>query len=117
MPVPQLIFSQPEEFLDELRELGPNLEPVVRLTREYRMTRIAPIENLFVVATYLRQVNGHVLIVTLRTYVGQVVRTHEDPGTEKVHERARELMDRIGQAARAQGYTVRAGCYLQEESR
>src|SRR4051812_31798902 len=72
-------FSNPDEFLAELRARGPNLEPVVRIT--FRWTRDesgAPLVHLTLLANYLRRLGDDpgggvvVSIVHLGRYVGAV---------------------------------------------
>src|SRR5262245_12694443 len=72
-------FSNPDEFLAELRAREPNLEPVVRIT--FRWTRDesgAPLVHLTVFANYLRRLGDDpgggvvVSIVHLGRYVGAV---------------------------------------------
>ncbi len=108
----RVVFSSPDEFLQELRRRGPNVEPLLRLT--FRWTRDesgAPIHHLSVVAGYLRRANGVVMLTSLRHYVGGPWADAPDNAPGGVQERAASLRDRIEQEAGALGLEIAAGAY------
>jgi hypothetical protein len=111
-------FNDPDEWLHELRERPPDLEPVVRITAQFEMTSTYPLQNLSVVATYARLAGpiGHpVMVVELRRYFGQVFAAtrpndpHRDP--DNVRGRADELMGRLTAECQALGYATPGGVY------
>ena len=111
-------FSNPEEFLAELRERGPNLEPVVRIT--FRWTRDesgAPLVHLTLLANYLRRLGddpatGVVSIVHLGRYVGAVWEEGRDEVSDRCRAEADRLRSELTQAAEALGLRVGAGTYF-----
>ena len=109
-----LAFSNPDEFLAELRDRGPNVDGVLRLTfRWHPYESGAPINELVVVANYLRRVAPDVLqIVRLDHDVGEVWSGVPDGGSQRTRERAVQIRDRIKAAAETLGLEVRAGTHL-----
>lgn len=108
----RVVFSSPDEFLQELRRRGPNVEPLLRLT--FRWTRDesgAPIHHLSVVAGYLRRANGVVTLTSLRHYVGGLWVDALDKAAGGVRERAASLLDRIEQEADDLGLEIAPGAY------
>jgi hypothetical protein len=109
-----LAFGNPDEFLAELRDYGPNVDGVLRLTfRWHPYESGAPINELFVVANYLRRITSDVLqIVRLDHDVGEVWSEAPDGGSQRTRERAVQIRDRIRAAAEALGFEVRAGTHV-----
>ena len=113
-------FSNPEEFLAELRERGPNLEPVVRIT--FRWTRDesgAPLIHLTLLANYLRWLGqlgddparAVVSVVHLGRYVGAVWEEGRDEVSDRCRAEADRLRTELAQAAQALGFQVGGGTY------
>ncbi len=75
-----LDFTDPGEFITELEQRPPNVEPVVRLIHIQRPARVgggvAPFNDLMIEAAYLRRQEGGTdvapLIVRLRVYCGEL---------------------------------------------
>lgn len=72
----RLKFSHPAEFLNELRQSPPNLEPVLRTTVRHQLdSATGAFRHLTVVATYVRALAGRddpvPLLVLLERYVGE----------------------------------------------
>jgi hypothetical protein len=108
----RVVFSSPDEFLQELRRRGPNVEPLLRLTLRWtRDESGAPIHHLSVVAGYLRRANGVVTLTSLRHYVGGLWVDAPDTAPGGVRERAASLRDRIEQEAGDLGLEIAAGAY------
>jgi hypothetical protein len=104
-------FNAVEEFLDELRDRPPNIGGnIVRVTTSFQQSQTLPLQNVSVLATYLR--NGdHMERVKLEHYLGQRFQHHEDEVSNKVMQKAREISDKITEAAKALKLEVRAGVY------
>jgi hypothetical protein len=105
---PLVKFNFEEEFIDELRDHPPNMEPVLRVTRLYTDSATLPLKHVSVVATYLRDVAGVIQLVRLDRHVGQLLGQHDANG---VQDKANALIEQITQAAKAKGLEVRAGIY------
>ncbi len=107
-------FSNPDEFLEELRDRAPNVEPVLRLTFRWTPDQSgAPLSGLWLVANYLRRVDpGTLAIVRLDHFVGDVWQDIPDAGSEHTRQRAEQLRNKVRQAAEAQGLEVRGGAHL-----
>jgi hypothetical protein len=111
-------FNDAEEFCQELARRGPDIEPVVRLTRRFLPARSdkygqLPYSHVQVVATYLRRGGGAgPVIVELATYCGQ--RWPGLPGevNDDTDGAAERVMARVKLEAEAHGYEVAAGVYL-----
>jgi hypothetical protein len=87
-------FNAVDEFLEELKEARPTLEPVLRLTTEYMTRGDVPITGVTVVAGYLRVLpDGHLNLVELRRFCGER-HVHETEKT-KVDLRAAEVVAEI----------------------
>lgn len=111
----QLKFSRPEEFLGELRQSPPNVEPVLRATIRHQIDRqTAAFRHLTVVASYLRALNGEhdpiPLVVTLESYQGEDW-GQEFQGSEKSRRGTQEVLDRLRSAAQELSLEYRAGIY------
>ena len=107
-------FSNPDEFLAELRDRGPNVDRVLRLTfRWHTDASGAPVTDLWVVANYLRRLDpGALAVVRLEHHAGGVWWSGiNDAASEESRRRAEDLRQRIDAAARALGIEVRAGTY------
>jgi hypothetical protein len=111
----KVAFSQPDEFLDELRARPPDVEPVVRITGLWRSTAHYPLQHLYVVATYLRAAGGTPRVVELRHYLGQVFAGdpggHGDPGNARV--RAERMRQELAREVERLGLTVAGGEYTE----
>ena len=108
-----IAFSNPDEFLAELRDRGPNVDGVLRLTFRWRAdVDGAPVSDLWVVANYLRRLDPTTLaVVRLDHYVGSAWRDAEDPAADPNRQRAAALRTRIAEAAQGLGIEVRAGTH------
>ena len=115
----RLVFSNHEEFIQELRERAPTLEPLVRVT--FRKTADgsgAPLTHLTLLATYLRLVDDGagpvavVVVVQLAEYLGSVWIGRSDPDSQRCQERAERLRAAVVGAAEDLGLQVGAGAYL-----
>ena len=113
-PCVVVTFSRADEFIQELRDRGPNVEPMVRLT--FRWTRDesgAPLTHLTLLANYLRRLDGEVVsIVHLGQYVGAVWEEGRDERSERYRAEADRLRTLIAQAAGVLGLEVRGGTYF-----
>ena len=108
-----LRFTNPEEFLAELRERGPNVDGTLRLTFRWQAdTEGLPISDLWVVANYLRRLDPETLaVVRLDHYVGGVRIDFRDPADDPKRERADRVRTRIRDEALRLGLEVRAGTH------
>lgn len=117
----RLLFSSHEEFLDELRARGPNLEPVVRVTYRHTADRSgAPFTHLTVLATYLRRIDDAgpvpvVAVVQLAEYVGSTWPGLADEESRECRERAEDVRAAITQVADELGYQAAPGVYAAGE--
>src|SRR5262245_17662498 len=112
-------FSDPDEWLHELAERPPDLEPVVRITAQFEMTKSYPLQNLIVVGTYARCAgpDGRPgLVVELRRYIGQLfaattgtAESQHDP--QGVRARAEELINRLTAECQLLGHATPGGVY------
>jgi len=108
-------FHDPGEFLTELRQSPPNVEPVLRLTVRRRVDPgTGVINHLTVVATYLRQLpqGGQPLplVVLLEAYQG------EDWGagfedSQQTRDRTQSLLARLRAVAGELSLECRPGVY------
>lgn len=121
-PVPplRLLFSSHEEFIEELRERGPNLEPVVRVTfRKSADTSGAPLTHLTLLATYLRLVHDGaapvVAVVQLSEYLGAVWIDPTDQESRRCQQRAEHLRAAVVRAVEDTGLRAGAGAYVAGE--
>ncbi len=119
VPPVRLLFSSHDEFLDELRERGPNLEPVVRVTfRKTAAASGAPLTHLTLLATYLRLIHDGagpapvVAMVQLSEYLGSVWIDPTDQESRRCHQRAEHLRAAVVRAVEDAGLRVGAGAYL-----
>ena len=114
----RLLFSNHEEFIEELRERGPNLEPLIRVT--FRRTAAGggmPLTHLTLLATYLRRVDGGgpaavMAVVQLAEYLGSLCIDPSDPDSRRCQARAEQRRDAVVSAAEGLGLRVAAGAYL-----
>ena len=115
----RLLFSNHEEFIEELRERGPNLEPLVRVT--FRKTAAGggmPLTHLTLLATYLRLVDGGsgpavvIAVVQLAEYLGSLWIDPSDPDSRRCQARAEQRRDAVVSAAEGLGLRVAAGAYV-----
>jgi hypothetical protein len=118
----RLLFSSHEDFLQELRERGPNLEPVVRVTfRKSADTSGAPLTHLTLLAAYLRGVGGGpgcpvaVAVVQLAEYLGSMWIDPTDHESRRCQQRAEQLREAVVRAAQELGLNVGAGAYATAE--
>lgn len=107
-------FGNADEFLAELRDRGPNVDGVLRLTfRWHPYEGGAPLNALFVVANYLRRVAPDLVqIVRLEHDAGDVWAEGLDAAAQRTRDRATQVRDRIKAAAEALGLEVRAGTHV-----
>jgi hypothetical protein len=113
-------FGSPEEFLAELGARGPDVEPVVRLTRRFLPARSdtygpLPYSHVQVVASYLRGWGGEVRIVELATYCGQRWPGLPGPTNDGTDAMSDRIMALVQGRAESLGYAVAAGVYLPAE--
>lgn len=116
----QIRFTDPCEFLRELRERGPDVEPVVRVTKLLRAYDQLPLARLFVVASYLRAAEHRgdtVLLVVLERFVGDVWPGHAERNRQ-ILARADTLVSLVAEMTARAAYRptggapeVRAGYY------
>ncbi len=107
-------FSSVEEFLDELRERGPNVDGALRLTFRWQPDSSGlPISDLWVLANYLRRLEpgGPLAIVRFEQYAGAVWSGVDDKGSAAARQRVEAVRTRIQEAAAALGIEVRAGTH------
>lgn len=113
----RVLFSSHEEFLGELRERGPNVEPLVRLTfRRTSDASGAPIVHLTLLATYLRRIDEAgpvpvVAVVQLAEYVGSIWPGLPDEESRESRERVEELRATVARVAGELGNHIGAGVY------
>ena len=117
-------FSDPTEFLDDLRARGPNLEPLVRVTfRKSSDPGGAPITHLTLLASYLRHIDSGepssvVEVVELARFVGSVWAAGiDDPESAQARRQADQLRAALTTAIEELGYRVGGGTYLAAPSR
>jgi hypothetical protein len=112
-------FSDADEFLAELAERPPDVEPIVRLTRRFipahsKQYGPLPYSHVQVVATYLRRGLGDaddpLRLVELTTYCGDRW-PHMSGPNEEVDARAERVMALVQARAGQLGYAVAAGVY------
>jgi hypothetical protein len=115
----RLLFSAHAEFIEELRQRGPNLEPVVRVTfRRSADGSGAPLTHLTLLATYLRLLDGGagpapvVAVVQLAEYLGSVWVDPTDRESRRCQQRAEHLRAAVVRAAEDLGLRVAGGAYL-----
>ena len=113
----KIAFATVPEFFAELRKRGPNVEPVVRVHREFELISrtgvqvtafFDPDENLppgahvreFLVAEYLREIApGNLALVMLRASVGTHTGKEDEAGKNLIaKERNRVLSQLHGEA-------------------
>jgi hypothetical protein len=108
---PTVRFSYEEEFLNELRDRPPNIDLTVRATVGYDQSGSLPLQNVSVIATYLRDLHGLVSRVKLQRFFGQIYSLHETEQCKKVIDKAQLLIQKITDEAKAKGLECRAGIY------
>lgn len=107
-------FTAVEEFCDEIRDRGPNLEPLVRATHRWeRDPQLSMVSHQYVVGTFLRSAGSLTYVVMLKKYVGDVVKG-EVRTNEPVAERAEIIMTTIRNATDAAGYACVPGLYEED---
>lgn len=121
-PPLRLFFSDHEEFLDELRVRGPNLEPLVRVTfRRSADASGAPLTYLTLLATYLRRVDDGtgitpvIAVVQLAEYIGSQWIGLGDQESQHCQRRAEELRAALIRAVEDAGLRAGAGAYVSGE--
>src|SRR5207244_7625160 len=105
-------FTHPEAFLAELRERGPHVDGVLRLSfRRQADESGAPIHELWVVvAGSLRRPDTSALVIVHLHYgVGGLWHGLADPESDRRRARAAQVRDAPCAAAAALGVEVRAG--------
>ncbi|MGD9892258.1 MAG: hypothetical protein AB7G34_17025 [Hyphomicrobiales bacterium] len=115
----RLLFSSHEEFIEELRQRGPNLEPIVRVTfRKSPDSGGVPLTHLTLLATYLRRVDDGtgpaavVTVVQLAEYPGSLWIDPTDQDSRRCQERADLLRAAVVRAVGELGLRVGGGAYL-----
>jgi len=109
-------FTDAEEFLDELGKEPPNITKVVRLTKSYEHSKTFSLQNVSVVATFMRHqwLSADVAMlerVELRSPCGQIHDYMEDEISRRVTDLAKQIQDKIETTAKSLGLDVRAGIY------
>ena len=109
-------FSDPDEFTDELCKEPPNISKVLRLTKSFEHLKTFSLQNVSVVATFIRHqwLSSDVAIlerVELRSPCGQIHDYVEDEISHRVMDRAKEIQAKIETTAKSLGIEVRAGIY------
>lgn len=112
-PAIRVAFGDPDEFVQELKERGPNVEPVVRATLRWTPDASgAPFHYLSLVATYLRRLpDGVLTLAELRHEIGPVWGGLDHAESRLHRERARQALAMIEDAARAADATPAPGVY------
>lgn len=112
-PAIRVTFGDPDEFVQELKQRGPNVEPVVRATLRWTPDASgAPFHLLSPVATYLRRLpDGVVTLTELRYDIGPVWSGLDHQESQRHRQRARQALALIEGAARAAGATPATGVY------
>jgi hypothetical protein len=111
----RLLLSDHEEFLAELRERGPNVEPIVRVTvRRTPDASGAQFLRLTLLATYLRRIDEAgpapvLAVVRLAAYVGAIWPGLPDAESRETHARVEELRATLERAVGELGYRAGAG--------
>jgi hypothetical protein len=115
----RLLFSSHDAFIEELRERGPNLEPMVRVTYRKRADGSgAPLTHLTLLATYLRRVDDGtgatpvIIVVQLAEYLGSLWIDLSDHDSQRCQQRAEHLRTTVVRAAEELGLRIGAGAYL-----
>lgn len=118
-PVLRVRFSDPEEFAAELRERGPDVEHLVRITNRWRRdTDGLPCRHLSVVAGYLRSArNGLPVLYELVYYAGEVWDGLNAEVTARTRERAERARQIVVRAAGEDGLTAAPGAYRTPDER
>ena len=106
-------FGTPDEFLAELRDRGPNVDGVLRLTfRWHPDAGGAPATDLWVVANYLRRIDpGTLAVVRLDHYAGGVWQGIDDHASALTRQRAEQVRTRVSEEAKRLGIEVRPGTH------
>jgi hypothetical protein len=101
-------FNDAKEFTEELHRSVPNVESMVRVTKEFRPSEMTPtIQHVSVLATYFR-LTGNVLQITeLRKFCGEVWYGQD----EKALDYANGLVTDLTNTAKSIGLEVGAGVY------
>jgi hypothetical protein len=111
-PVRRVRFVDPDEFVRELKARGPDVEPVVRLTRRWRPDPAGlPLRHLSVAAGYARRARGALVLYELDHYAGEVWQGLNGDASRRTLERARRTHGVVERAARGLGLEVAAGVY------
>jgi len=111
----KLRFHDPEEFIAELRQAPPNLEPLLRLTVRRRLDpATGVIHHLSVVASYLRRFSGApeplAVVVILEAYQGEDWGDGFE-GSRRTRQRLEALLNRLRTITTELGLECRAGVY------
>ena len=111
-PIVTVRFSDEGEFLEELKERGPNIDNMIRLTKSFEHSDTLPLQNVSVVATYLRDTPPVIQRIKLLRYCGQRYSVGgEDSVSRKVMKSADEIMTGITNKAHSWRFEVNAGVY------
>lgn len=115
-PAIRVTFGDPDEFVQEIKERGPNVEPVVRATLRWTPDASgAPFHHLSLVVTYLRRLpDGVLTLAELRYDIGPVWSGLDHAESRLHRERARQTLAMIDEATRAAGATPARGVYRYE---
>jgi hypothetical protein len=114
----RLLFSSDDEFIQELRERGPNVEPLVRVTFKTADASGAPLTHLTLLATFLRAIDDGthraqvVTVVQLAEYLGSLWIDPTDEASQRCQERAEHLRAAVVRAVEELGLRVGGGAYL-----
>lgn len=113
-------FNDTKDFCDNLRAEPPDIENVVRVTRQYQRSPSLPIAQLSVTATYLRRPLGGgpgCVLVRLEQHVGSVM-TYGGPDQDrdKAEAVATATWIELAGAIKEVGATERGGVYSLPEA-
>jgi hypothetical protein len=117
-PVVRVRFTRHTEFIQELRERAPNVEPVVRVAfRKTADGSAAPLTHVTLLATYLRRLDDGtgpatvLAMVRLAEYLGSVWIDPTDQESRRCRERAELARAAVVRAAEGLGLRVGDGAY------
>lgn len=108
-------FQEVQEFLDELERRPPTPEALVRVTGLWRRQKDLPLFDVWLVASYVRVVDGIPQVIKLRRYLGaDGAKEWHRPEVPEAFERA---YAQIKEAAGRLSLEVAAGVYASGEGR
>ena len=103
-------FNDVDEFIEELTARPPNLDKVLRVTRQYEHSSKLPIQNVSVIATALRNLAGVGLMrIKLSCYLGQRHAVGSDETSKHIENKGDDIMAKLEEAAKKLDLIVGAG--------